>query len=345
MKATVYNAYSKQLDVADIPTPSAGPGELLLKVHACGICGSDVHAAESGHFDGPAKAGRNVVFGHEYSGEVVALGAGVEGWELGDHAVGFPVVTCGTCPQCLAGDIFDCPSVRYQGSDIALGAYAEYTTTRAAVAAKIPSKMDPDIAALVEPLGVGLGTWKTAAAPSDADVLILGAGIIGLATAKWAHFFGARSVGISEIQPARLERARTSFPGAVVIDAGKHPDPVAAMAETTGRKPTILIECVGRPMLQHLIDIAPPQAHLVMAGAGMAEENFVPLTALMKRLRISFPLGGYGVADFPYIIEMLSTGRLTVDGFITAKIGLDDAPAIFEQLKKPNDHCKIVIKP
>jgi (R,R)-butanediol dehydrogenase / meso-butanediol dehydrogenase / diacetyl reductase len=203
--------------------------------------------------------------------------------------------------------------------------------------------LSDDSAAMIEPMAVGLGAWKAAHVEAGASVLIIGAGVIGLAIAKWARFFGAGDVGISELVPARIARARQVGID-VVIDGTEHADSVAAYALQTGRKPAVIFECVGRPMIARLIEIAPPNAHLVMTGTGMQPENFTVVSAALKRLRMTFPLA-YEAVDFTFVNRMLASRRISVEGLITATVGLEDAAAMFQALGKPNDHCKVLITP
>ena len=339
MKAAQFFEVGKPLRIGDVPKPNAGPGDLVFKVKACGICASDLHAVEVA---GLLQAGN--VLGHEYSGEVVEVGPGVIDWNVGDRLVALPGKPCGVCLACQAGRSSECSQVIMQGFDTKMpGAYAEYAVCIAALAIKIPDSLSDIDAATVEPLAVGLGAWKAATVAPGASVLIIGAGIIGLAIAKWARFFGAGDVGVSELVPARIARAR-QLDVDVVIDATQCPDPVADYERQTGRKPSVIFECVGRPMIARLIEIAPPSAHLVLAGTGMQLESFTVVSAALKRLRMTFPLA-YEPADFLFVQRMLSTRRMMVQGLVTATVSLDEVPAMFEKLGKPNDHCKVLITP
>jgi len=318
--------------------PSAEPGGLVFKVGACGICASDLHAAESGI------CAEGVVFGHEYAGEVVAVGPGVSDWAVGDRMVALPGRPCGGCAACRAGKYLECTSFILQGFDPRMpGAYAEYATAMAELSMKIPATLDDRDAAMIEPLAVGLGAWKAAAVPPGASVLVVGAGIIGLAVAKWARFFGAADVGISERVPARIERAR-GIGADIVIDASTCENPVAEYQKQTGRSPLVIFECVGRPLIHKLIEMAPVGAQLVMVGTGMQTEQFTVLSAAMKRLRMTFVLA-YEPADFPFVLRMLGRERIRVDGLVTATVPLAEVPQMFARLQKPNDHCKVLITP
>lgn len=339
MKAVVFQQVAQPLILTELTRPEAGPGELVFKVDACGICGSDLHASDT---EGLLQAG--TVLGHEFCGTVSEVGTGVEGWNIGDRMIALPIRPCGHCPACKDSRFTDCEDMIMQGLDPRLpGAYAEYASCMAALAIRIPDGLTSRDAALVEPLAVGLGAYKSAAVANGADVLIIGAGVIGLAVAKWADFFGAGGIGISDLMPARLQRARDAGVS-TVIDASETPDPVVEYERQTGRRPTVIFECVGRPMIDKLIEMAPPGAQLVMVGTGMQAENFTVLSAALKRLRMTFTLG-YEAEDFEFVLRALSSGRLSTQSLVSAVIHLDDTVDMFETLRKPNDHCKVLIQP
>lgn len=339
MRAAQFVAVGEPLRLAEVPRPAAEPGGLVFKVKACGICASDLHAAEV-----PGLLQPGNVLGHEYVGEVVEVGPGVNGWQVGERLVALPAKPCGRCAACQAGRAPDCTHIIMQGFDLQMpGAYAEYATCMAGLATKLPADLRDNDAAVIEPLSVGLGAWKAANVPTGASVLIIGAGIIGLSIAKWARFFGAGDIGISELVPARIKRAEHLKLG-FVIDPTQCTDPVVAYEQRTGRKPTVIFECVGRPMIAQLIAMAPPNTHLVLTGTGMQPENFTVVSAALKRLRMTFPLA-YEPGDFTFVERILAEGRLTVDGLVTATVSLEEAPAMFELLGKPNGHCKVLITP
>ncbi len=338
MKVVAYRGAQRPLQVEQTDKPRAEAGALVFKVGACGICASDLHAAEAGFVP------EGIVFGHEYAGVVTEVGPGVSGWAVGDRMIALPGRPCGACAACEAGKPIECSALVMQGFDPRMpGAYAEFSTAMAGLAMKLPDDLHYRDAATIEPLAVGLGAWKRAAVPAGASVLVIGAGVIGLAVAKWARFFGAGDVGVSERVPARIARAE-AIGADVVIDASAHPDPVAEYTRRTGRVPSVIFECVGRPLVQELVAMAPVGAQLVLVGTGMQDEKFTVLSAAMKRLTMTFVLG-YEPEDFPFVLRMLATGRMSAAGLVTATVGLDEVPAMFESLQKPNEHCKVLIEP
>jgi len=340
MKALVFKGVGAPLQVEEVPMPQAGPGELVIKVAACGICGSDLHAVETPGFIQPEQ-----VVGHEYVGTVVEIGPGVgPEWQVGDQLIAIPAKPCFACPACQAGDFAHCSAIILQGYDPRMpGGDAEYTTCMAGMSMKLPAGFDIQTAAMVEPLCVGLNAYRAAQAAPGATVMIVGAGVIGLAVAIAARFFGAGNVVVAEMVPSRLERARR-IGADHVIDATQCDNPVAECVKLTGSEPSVIFECVGRPMIQKLIDMAPMNGHLVMVGTGMAPEQLTVLSAAMKRLRMTFTLG-YEPADFPFMLRMLATGRISAKHLVTGTVDLPGTPEMFEQLRKPNDHCKVLITP
>ena len=339
MKALVYEGPGNGLTLGEIERPEPGPGELVLRVTACGICGSDMHVAQAG------LVSPGTVFGHEFAGEVTGVGTGCEdAWQLGDRAVSLGAFVCQECPACLTGTHSLCAKAEYIGYSMDRpGAYAEYVKVQAPLAVKLPGTVTSVEGAAIEPLAVGLNALRSGRVGVGDAVLIIGAGPIGVACVKWAQFFGATHIGVSERVPSRLERALRAGATAA-IDAGLHPDPVAAFQQATGRSPKVIFECVGRPILQHLFEVAPLGCHIVNVGAAMEPEPIVPAVASRKGITVTFSIG-YSLEDFRAIVQLLGAGRLTVDPLVTARVPLDQGPQLFAALQKPNDHCKVILEP
>lgn len=337
MKAAIFEARHQPLTVREIPVPQPGAGELLIRVEACGVCGSDLHATE-----GALQTG--TVLGHEYSGTVVETGQGVEAdWQPGDKLIAIAGQYCGKCPACLRGEDVSCEHIVMQGFDLRMpGAYAEFTVCQANMAFKVPPGFDMRQAAAVEPLAVGLNAWKSANVAAGSDVLILGAGPIGVCLVKWACFFGAREIGVHELVDSRLRRAKEA--GATVLVDSSFADPVLAFRAQTGRAPTVIFECIGRPMIRSIVKMAPKAAHIVMVGTCMESESVKVAAIAVKRLCMTFAYA-YERADFEFVLAMLVQGRMSVDPLITSTVNLDALPQMFESLKQPNDQCKVLLMP
>lgn len=337
MRAIQYHGSQQPLVLNEIPAPEPGSGQMLLRVEACGICGSDLHAYQAAH------SSHGTVFGHEFAGEVVATGPGAdEHWSVGDRAISLGALSCRQCEACMTGRFADCQQPELIGFSRD-GAYAEYVIVQAANCIHVPEGLSPGQAALVEPFAVGLAALRDAKMPLASNVLVVGAGIIGITALKWARFFGAEHIGVSDLAPVRLQRA-LDCGATVAIDARETSDPVQAFVAATGTEPQVIIECTGRPILQQLIEAAPRNAHLVVVGAGMEPEPIVSVVASQKKLKMTFSFG-YTLEDFAFIIRMIDRGRIDAEGLITATVTLEQAPGMFAELLGPNDHCKVMITP
>ena len=340
MKALTYRGAGIAPSLVDRPIPVAAGNELVLRVKACGICGSDLHAIKAADAE---VYQRNVVMGHEFCGEVADIGPGVEGWAVGDRVLGVPVWYCETCESCRSGKPFECRNLKALGIEVD-GAYAEYVRIKAATAVRIPDHVSDEIAVLYEPLSVALQAYRRGDCSADDSVLIVGGGPIGLSLAMLARHYGCRHVGLSEMQSERLKRAGAC--GAdVVIDARQDRDPVAAFSARTGAPPTVILECVGLPgMFQQLIDAAPPRCRLVMAGTCLQQESFTVVKAAVKYLDVRFTYG-YDAGDISEVFGLIASGGIDPSPMLSGTTSLGDLPSVMERMLSPNDECKVVLLP
>lgn len=343
MQAAVFHEPGTPLSIETVPDPEPGPGELVLRVKSCGICGSDLHAAAL-----PPGLPRGTVMGHEFAGEVVEIATDVAGsvdndWQLGDRVCALPYIGCGRCQACLSGDGTRCGTLRTTGLGQLPGAYAEFVRVGAGEALRLPESVSYQQGALVEPLSVGLHAVNEARLEPGANVLVIGAGPIGLATANWARFFGARHVIVSEKAAGRLELAER-FGATGVIDASKEVV-AAAFHKQAGRGPDVIFECVGVPgMLQQCIMMAPARSRVVVVGVCMQPDTIVPGMAIVKEISLHFVVA-YRKQDFELTVEMLRGGRIGGDAMVTDVVSLDGFTEAFEALKKPTNQCKVILEP
>jgi (R,R)-butanediol dehydrogenase / meso-butanediol dehydrogenase / diacetyl reductase len=229
---------SGEFEIVQLNDPTPGAGELILRVQACGICGSDLKSYK--RF--PAGA----VLGHEFCGEVVALGAGVEHWHTGDFAASLPLRSCRHCRWCLGGEPAHCEKVDLLGLGGSSGAFAEYV--RVAAATSVPIGRDLGAyGALVEPLAVGLHTVTAAELRPEERVLIIGGGNVGAAVTTWSRRFGVGEIVVSDPSLARRD-------GAIDFGATTSHDPAGGAPEGCF---DVVFECVGMPgVIQSAIDAA-----------------------------------------------------------------------------------------
>jgi 2-desacetyl-2-hydroxyethyl bacteriochlorophyllide A dehydrogenase len=332
LRAAVFHRPGEPLSIEDRQTPIARPGDIVMKVSWCGICGSDLHATEPG----PTSLEPGTVLGHEYSGVVTESASAA--FAPGDRVIGLPLQECDDCRPSGQGcrDHLGilCPRNRIIGLGAALpGGYAEYLRMPAHHALKVPDGLDLKHAALTEPLAVGAHAARAAGNLLGARVLVIGAGPIGLAVTMFAQLAGAREVVVSEVAAGR--RGLAAALGVRVVDpALEKPEPAE-----------IIFECVGVPgLLRQCIDLAPTRGRIVVVGVCRGEDTIFPRVALRKELSIQFVLG-YTHDEFAMVLDMLASGRLDATKLITGVIGLDQVPAMFEALRKPGDHAKVLIDP
>jgi len=337
MQAAVFRAANQPLVIEDVPDPTPGPRDLVVEVKCCGICGSDLHAASSGTLPS------GCIMGHEFAGEVVEVGAEAKGgFERGDAVTAIPSIGCGVCAVCLSGDPIRCPRVEIMGLGQLPGAYAKYVRVGSNETVRLPEGIDFRHGALAEPLAVGLYAVQRAGLSPGQEVMVVGAGPIGLAVTLWARFFGARGVLVSE--PAEGRRAMAEAMGATAtVDGASSAAPI--LAEKPRGGVDVIFECVGVPgLLGQCVGLAAPRSKVVVAGLCMQPDTWVPGAALVKELQLQFVLA-YRKDDFALTLEMMASGRIDPWPMVTDEVGLAELPEAFEGLKKPAAQCKVLVEP
>ncbi len=341
MKAAIFEGPGKPLSIGEIASPDPGPHELVLKVKACGICGSDLHCTEHGPFQLP----EGTVMGHEFSGEIVGLGTEIAGrFAEGDRVTALPVIIPPIPPMGLENaESWMRPDMKPIGLGVVPGAYSEYVLVGVGQTKRLPEQVTFDQGALVEPLAVGLHAVNRAQMRSGDNVLILGAGPVGLACTAFAHRMGAANVVVSEMTDQRRTLAE-SVGATATIDAKGNV--LEQFAEKTGAiMPDVVIEAVGIPgMVQSAIDLVKPNGRVVVVGVCQQQDQIMPMMAIMKEVNLQFVLA-YEPRDWDTVITFLATERLKVDHLVTHKVGFDAFPAAFEALRKPSDQCKVLLQP
>ncbi len=342
MKAAVFEAAGRPLTVQDVTDPTPGPADLILRVTACGICGSDLHLAEVRGGAGMPALPRGAVMGHEFAGEVVAAGHDVRAtWRIGTRVTALPYVGCGACAACASAG--RCARAVELGLGRLPGAYAEYVRVGARETLALPDAVGNVAGALVEPLAVGLHAVHVARLERAEGVLIVGAGPIGLAVAAWCRFFGARDVVVSDLVPARLERA-ASLGATACVDA-RGGDVIGEVKRSIGARPPVVFDCAGVPGSQQLaMDYAPTGGRIVVVGVCMQPDTILPVKAVTKELQVNYVFG-YRRADFAFTIDMLAASRLDPLPMISRTVGFAAFPAAFEALKTSKHDCKVMLEP
>lgn len=339
MRAAVYEG-PRHLEVRDIPTPDLAPGELLVEIDYCGVCGSDLHFV----IEGWSAPGR--VHGHEWSGRVAALADDVDGWTIGDRVVGGPL-PCGECRYCKAGRTSLCREAGIQGDTEyeAPGAYAQFHKTKASRVHRIPEALSQRAAALTEPLAVALhGITRAKVRPGD-RVLVTGGGPIGLLTVAALRALAIDDITVSEPAEARRDRAlRVGAARAVVPN--ELPDPPAMPMQVTAEPYDAAIECSGRASaMEAALALLGPAGTLVLSGTSMEKPRWDPLRILLLELDIT---GAYEYDDdgFTAALDLLASGQLPIDELAEPNdTPLDGLLAAMEGLAAGTITRKVMVTP
>jgi (R,R)-butanediol dehydrogenase / meso-butanediol dehydrogenase / diacetyl reductase len=334
MKAAVFHALHHPLRIDTIAEPKPSAGQVVVKVHRCGICSSDVHHTETPWML-PAPG---TVLGHEFCGEIVELGAGVDHLRLGDVIACMPTVGCGVCATCLDGHPYYCAS-----GQMLSGGYAEYAIAGAREAVRLPSMITPADGALVEPLAVAMHGIRRAHLQAGADTLVVGAGPIGLATVYWLRRLGARRIAV--VARSKRHEALAMNMGADSFFTADTPDLPQQLAGASGGMPHTVFECVGHEdSLQSALQYTGPRGQVVVLGVCFGETRFTSLTALIREASVHFAMF-YSRRDFELAVESFEAGHLEPRQMISTTIPLAQMPDVFEQLRGTTPYCKVHVDP
>jgi len=323
-----------ELVVESVPDPKPAPGQAVLRVAACGICGSDLHLHQ--HKLLPPGA----IMGHEFVGEVMESAGALR---AGERVCAIPNHSCGTCERCRSGLGAYCTTQMPIGLGLPNGAYAEYVAIAAHEAVRVPADVSTELAALVEPLAVGLHALNASRIRRGERCLVVGAGPIGLAIALWARHFGAREVIVSERAAGR--RALAERLGATRVVDPTHEDLGAVLERSAPGGPDVVFEAVGVPgLIEECIARARFRGRVIVAGACLGPDSITPIAGIMKEAAVQFVLA-YEKDDFQYTLDMLAQQRIDPAALITDRVDLAGVPAAFEALATPRGQGKVLVCP
>ena len=343
MKTLLMTEY-KKLTVAEQEAPKAGPGEVLIRVEACGICGSDVHG-----YDG--STGRRlppIVMGHEAAGVIAAVGAGVTKFAVGERVTFDSTVYCGACDYCRRGEVNLCDRREVVGVSTPdfrrAGAFAEYIAVPERIVYRLPDAMAFPEAAMLEAVSVALHGVAVSGDVKGKTALVIGAGMIGLLTMQAARAAGCARVLISDIDETRLKLARELGADAALLLAG---DALVAevQRQTGGAGVDLVLEAVGRnETVQAAMDAVRKGGTVTLIG-NITPQVTLPLQKVVSRqIRLQGSAASSG--EYPQAIELVASGSIKVKPLITAVAPLEDGPRWFERLygHEPN-LMKVVLAP
>ena len=342
MKALLLSQY-RRLEIANIPVPKPGPDELLVRVAACGICGSDVHG-----YDG--SSGRRIppiVMGHEAAGIVEALGSAVNGFAKGDRVTFDSTVCCGECNNCRRGDVNLCDRRQVLGVSCGgysrNGAFAEFVTVPARIVYRLPNGLSFHEAALLEAVAVALHAVSLASIQAGSTALVVGAGTIGLLVQQALSVAGCSRVFVTDVDATRLKLSK-SLGATAVLDSGA--DLAHELSHLTGGAGVdIVVEAVGiAPTVTTAINSARKGGTVILVG-NISPEVTLPLqTVVTRQIRLQGSCASAG--EYPRAIELMSSGKINVKPLISVVAPLDEGPQWFERLYAREPHLmKVVLQP
>lgn len=333
MKAVTFQGLHTPLKFEDIADPTPGEGELVVKVGRCGICGSDLHMTEDAAYG--CKHGD--VLGHEFAGEVVALGKSVTANKVGDLVSVIPLKSCGQCEHCRKGEVQWCSQFGLQG-----GGYAEYAVTRPNQCVTLPQGLTLADGAIIEPLAVALHGVNLSGLKTGDKVLVLGAGPIGLAVAFWARRYGAARVAVQDIAQFQHGRALDMGADSFVVDVA---DPVGSATRALGGKADIVFECVGLPgLIAQAVEQVKPRGTVLLLGLCTKPDTFNSFAMLSKEVKL-VTSAFFTVPEYEASLAALEQGAHATQLLVTDTISLADTPAVYESLKRRTEACKVMIAP
>lgn len=325
MRAAV-TTEDRGFEVVELPDPTPRADQLVIRVAACGVCGSDIKAQP---FAPPG-----MVLGHEFGGEIVAVGSHADGWREGTNIAVLPVISCESCQYCQAGLVSHCASSSYIGMGPA-GGFAEYAVVPASRCFAVPAAVPAGYSALVEPFAVGLhGVHSAEIAPGN-DVLIVGAGGVGLTTLVWALNKGADRATVAD--PDAQRRISATSMGAT--------DALASVSDADAAAYDAVVECVGLPELVQACQPAlRPQGRLVVCGACAEPTTIEPITALLKELTVRYSVA-YSTDEFREVIAAFRTCTIDPTPMAGPTFALSQIGEAFDAVRDGRVHGRVSVRP
>jgi D-arabinose 1-dehydrogenase-like Zn-dependent alcohol dehydrogenase len=331
----------EDLRVDEVPVPHPGPGEVLVRVRACGVCASDLHVVQGVTPHGPRLP---QVLGHESAGEVAAVGEGVDGWLPGDRVVPLMGRPCGICGYCRIGRENLCRQLSIAGID-SDGAMAEYVLADPRTLAPVPSTIPfAHAAILTDAVATPYHACKRGGVGEDVVTVVVGLGGLGMHAVQLATLAGASVIGV-DVDPVSLERA-LEWGAEEVVDASDG-NAARAVRELTAGGADVALEFVGRvDTVATAVKSLRPGGRAAIVGLTPARMELLP-TALFVANELEV-VGSFGstAADLNELIDLVEAGRLDLSRSVTHTFDLDGVPEALRMLETRDDHpIRMVVEP
>jgi (R,R)-butanediol dehydrogenase/meso-butanediol dehydrogenase/diacetyl reductase len=342
----------RDLRIEDVPEPPRpGPGQVTVRVVSCGICGTDLHEYIAGPIVTPAEphaltgAQNPQILGHEFAGDVVAVGEGVTRATEGDRVAVMPLVFCGRCHYCVRGLPHLCDTMGCVGLSHAWGGMSALVTVEEHQLVPLPDGVSYEEGALIEPAAVAAyGVERGGVKPGD-RVLVTGGGPIGALAALCARAAGASEVFVSEPNPDRRARAE-ALGVATVLDPATADVPETLRERTRGLGVDVAIECSGHPRgLETAVRSARKRGTVAQVGLFVGPATVEPMLWSLNELTI-VGTWCYWAYEFERVVAQIAAGDLPVERIVTSRVELDGAPDAFASLASGRaDEIKVLIAP
>jgi len=323
MKAVRYEG-NERIAVIDTKTPELNPGDVCIRVTHAGICGTDLTIVAGGIARVPVP----LIMGHEFAGTVAALpDDDTSGLQVGNRVTVYPLISCGTCYVCQAGTPHVCRNLGLYGVDTA-GGFAEYVTVAHDAVFKLPDSVDDVSAALIEPLSVAIHDVRRSFLEVGDNVVVTGAGPIGLLIAMLARLGGAATVVLTEVSAERLRIARElDF---VAVDASQDNLVSAVLEHTNGRGADVLFEATGHPSVaEHLLDLVKTRGQILQVGIPKKPMRIDLQKVVFNEVTIT-GARVYERSDYARAIELAAQGKIDLNAIVTHSMSINDAAAAFD---------------
>lgn len=337
MKTAVH--YDKgDIRIEDRPDPVLEAGGIILRVRACGICGSDLHPRDSWDTE------NGMILGHEFSGDVVEVGNNVTGMVKGDRVTALGYKNCGACYWCQEGLPHRCTKRKFVGYAFP-GGFAEYASIPVAILGTtvfhLPDHVSYEEGATVEPFSIAVHAVRMAEPKVQETFLVLGAGMIGQCVAQVCKALGASRVIVSELGRKRLQVA-AAVGADIVIDAGAENTRERVLELTAGNGPDTVVECAGSPATyREAVDLVRAGGRIMLVGVYKKPIEWDPYDIIRKNARMIGCLGG----SFPRAIDLISSGKVNVKALITHTFPLEQAREVFAMQRDAALAVKVLIVP
>jgi L-iditol 2-dehydrogenase len=343
MRALVLEEYGR-LAIRDVPEPEPGPGEVLVRVRACGICGSDVHGMDG-------STGRRippVIMGHEAAGEITALGPGVSGWKEGERVTFDSTLYCGGCSFCREGRVNLCDRRRVLGVSCGDyrrdGAFAEYVAVPERILYRLPDGLSFRQAAMVEAVSIGAHALRISPVEQARTVLVVGAGMIGLLLMQALKAEGCPRVLVADVDGRRLDLAR-DLGADELLDASSSDVPSVVRALTERDGVDLAFDAAGNAEAFRTAVASVRKGGWVTLVGNLAPEVTMPLQWVVTR-ELTLQGSCASAGEYPRCLELIASGQVRVDRLISAAAPLEEAPEWFARLyaREPG-LMKVILEP